>query len=388
LVVIGNTYTTNGYQFGSNSNYLYQSSSTEVTLLVNSTSATYVGFKSLSGVPLVDGPGGSLALGTSGTESVRIDSSGNMLVGLTTALTNPEPSTAHNIVCTDDVATGCFLIGTYSSFIGRQSSDGSTLINSGQGSLIFSYGGYPSQVETMRIDGSGNVGIGTNNPTVQLQQYKSSGTTYRINQNGSVIVNEFASTDVNAASYGTSSNHVLGFKTNNVQKMAIGTDGIITGTAGNLMLVSGTAQASTSGTSIDFTGIPSWVKKVTVLLNGVSTNGTSLVQIQTGAGSVTTSGYNTSSSYMSASTTSVTSSTGFIADSGAATAASVRNGILTLTLLGSNTWIGSGLFHEQSAATSTTVGQIALGGALDRVRITTVNGTDAFDAGSINILYE
>jgi hypothetical protein len=33
-------------------------------------------------------------------------------------------------------------------------------------------------------------------------------------------------------------------------------------------------------------------------------------------------------------------------------------------------------------------GGVALGGALDRVRITTVNGTDTFDAGSINILYE
>ena len=33
-------------------------------------------------------------------------------------------------------------------------------------------------------------------------------------------------------------------------------------------------------------------------------------------------------------------------------------------------------------------GRVTLSGALDRVRVTTVNGTDTFDAGSINILYE
>jgi hypothetical protein len=71
----------------------------------------------------------------------------------------------------------------------------------------------------------------------------------------------------------------------------LGTDG-----AGNLSWVNGrmvleTAKASTSGTSVDFTGIPSWVKRVTVMFSGVSTNGTSVVLVQLGAGSVTTSGY-------------------------------------------------------------------------------------------------
>ena len=56
-------------------------------------------------------------------------------------------------------------------------------------------------------------------------------------------------------------------------------------------LQSSTAQATTSGTSITFTGIPSWVKRITVMFNGVSTSGTSPVQIQLGAGSVTTTGY-------------------------------------------------------------------------------------------------
>lgn len=33
-------------------------------------------------------------------------------------------------------------------------------------------------------------------------------------------------------------------------------------------------------------------------------------------------------------------------------------------------------------------GDLLLSGTLDRVRITTANGTDTFDAGTINILYE
>ena len=55
-------------------------------------------------------------------------------------------------------------------------------------------------------------------------------------------------------------------------------------------LQTGTAVASTSGTSNDFTSIPSWVKRITVMFNGVSTNGTSPVQLQIGAGSVTAQG--------------------------------------------------------------------------------------------------
>lgn len=43
---------------------------------------------------------------------------------------------------------------------------------------------------------------------------------------------------------------------------------------------------------------------------------------------------------------------------------------------------------QGTAVASTSGGTISLAGALDNVRLTTVNGTDTFDAGSINILYE
>ena len=157
-----------------------------------------------------------------------------------------------------------------------------------------------------------------------------------------------------------------------------------TGTYGQLK--SGTAQASTSGTSIDFTSIPSWVKRITVMFNGVSTNGTSLIQIQLGdSGGVETSGYSGGASY--ASSASANSSGLLIEYSGGPAASTVRTGVVTISLLGSNTWCSFGVLNWNSNSVSV-AGSKTLSDTLDRVRITTVNGTDTFDAGSINILYE
>ena len=155
-------------------------------------------------------------------------------------------------------------------------------------------------------------------------------------------------------------------------------------------LVQGTAQNSTSGTSIDFTGIPSGVKRITVMFNGVSTNGTSNYQIQIGSGSVSTTGYSCTYAFSSTGVGNATASTGFVIQNPAPSAATVFQGFVVLCLLGSNTWVASGTLGESDTArTLTTAGSSpALAGALDRVRITTVNGTDTFDAGSINILYE
>jgi len=153
------------------------------------------------------------------------------------------------------------------------------------------------------------------------------------------------------------------------------------------VLVSGTAVASTSGTSIDFTGIPSWVKRITVMFSGVSGSGTSNFLIQIGAGSVTTSGY-TSQAWGSTNSSGVITS-GFVLQNGNA-ASSSFSGHAVITLVGSNIWVESGNlgFVVGSNYGYTSAGNITLGGTLDRVRITTVNGTDTFDAGSINILYE
>ena len=125
------------------------------------------------------------------------------------------------------------------------------------------------------------------------------------------------------------------------------------------------------------------------MFNGVSTNGTSFIQTQVGSTTVTTSGYLGSSQNMYGSNAYQTYAlgTGFVIS--AAGAGDIVTGTLVLTLQTTNTWVGVGATTTSNAGSSNyQQGVIALGGTLDRVRITTVNGTDTFDAGSINIMYE
>lgn len=167
---------------------------------------------------------------------------------------------------------------------------------------------------------------------------------------------------------------------------------------GASIITSGTAVATTSGTSIDFTGIPSWVKRVTINFQGVSTNGTAepLIQIGT-SGGIQNSGYLGASCFLAVSSsgsrpysTAPASSTGY-AFFNDVTAAALRNGAVTLTLLNSSngTWALQGMLGNSAENFSVvSAGSKTLSGTLDRVRITTTNGTNTFDAGTINILYE
>jgi hypothetical protein len=156
-------------------------------------------------------------------------------------------------------------------------------------------------------------------------------------------------------------------------------------------ITSGTAQASTSGTSIDFTGIPSWVKRVTVMFSAVSTNGTSVVLFQLGAGSFTTTGYNSNAVYIQSggAVQGTQYTTGFGTINNAAF--NLRTGAVVFVNHSVNVWVCTGVIgieDNTTGGTTTMNGKINLPGTLDRLRVTTVNGTDTFDAGSINILYE
>ena len=156
---------------------------------------------------------------------------------------------------------------------------------------------------------------------------------------------------------------------------------------GQLMTLS-TAQATTSGTSIDFTGIPTWAKKITVMFNGVSTSGTSSPIIQIGSGSVETSGYLSSAATLTnAGAVAVASYTaGF--GIGSLLAANTISGHITLITLGSNIWTVSGSVKQSTTIISSFAGDKTASGTIDRIRLTTVGGTDIFDAGSVNILIE
>lgn len=153
-------------------------------------------------------------------------------------------------------------------------------------------------------------------------------------------------------------------------------------------LVRGTAVATTSGTSIDFTSIPSWARRITVMLDGVSTNGTSPVQIQLGdSGGVETTGYfGDAMAITGAASAYAAYSSGFV--SPGSIAAASRFGFLTLVNSGGNTWIASGTVGDNATFAGTFQGAKNLSATLDRVRLTTVNGTDTFDAGLANIIYE
>ena len=145
-----------------------------------------------------------------------------------------------------------------------------------------------------------------------------------------------------------------------------------------------------SGTTVDFTSIPTWVKRVTVILSGVSTNGTSDVQLQIGAGSIVTSGYASGTGSADGGGYSGTASTtGYTLASRNAGAATIRHGSVVLTNVTGNTWVATVAFGTSGTPCGTVGGgTLALSGALDRVRLTTVSGVDTFDAGIVNILYE
>lgn len=164
-------------------------------------------------------------------------------------------------------------------------------------------------------------------------------------------------------------------------------DGTPVVNANGTTITLGTEQATTSGTAIDFTSIPSWVKRITVMFEGVSTSGTSIPIIQIGdSGGIETTGYVSNGLRMDLTNTAQTA--GYALSGGwAATLAVEGHAILTLKDSTNNTWT------MHSVLTSATDfhmggGNKSLSATLDRLRITTVGGSDTFDAGSINISWE
>lgn len=168
---------------------------------------------------------------------------------------------------------------------------------------------------------------------------------------------------------------------------AITSSGVITSSTGALYpLVSGTAVTA-SGASVDFTGIPSTAKRITVQINGLSyaASGTGVIQI--GAGSLSTSGYTGNiTGWSTGATTLASVTTGFGSLVSSAASTSVY-GVYVMTLVGANAWICTGQSNRiGDSVTNMYNGSITLGGTLDRLSL--VATTSTFDAGSINIMWE
>ena len=158
------------------------------------------------------------------------------------------------------------------------------------------------------------------------------------------------------------------------------------------VITSDTAKASTSGTSVEFTGIPSTAKRITVMLVGVSTSGSSPLQLQLGTSSgFVSTGYLGSAILTTSGGQATTLLTSGLSLEAASTisSASIRHGSIQISNVSSGVWVASSIIGYSNLAIGNYGGSsISSLGVLDRIRITTVNGTDTFDAGSINIFYE
>ena len=156
------------------------------------------------------------------------------------------------------------------------------------------------------------------------------------------------------------------------------------------VIVSGTAVASTSGTSITFTGIPSWAKRITVMFAGVSTNGTSnyLVQLVTGGGTIS-SGYNSGCNGGTVGVGTATATNGFLATATINSASDLQGGVMTISNVTSNIWCYSSVINTASSSGrfQSGGGNVNAGAAVTGVIVTTVSA-NTFATGNINIQYE
>ena len=174
----------------------------------------------------------------------------------------------------------------------------------------------------------------------------------------------------------------------------------INGTTGHVSCSSGvsgsltrsTAVTTTSGTSVSFTSLPSWVKRISIHLSGVSLSGTDnlLVRLSTG-GTFVTSGYTAGHNYTDGVALSVgagvTSTAGLTI--GLGNAANIQTGTYTLTNIKDNIWIGQyvGVYDNDTRYVAYGAGKVDVGGTLDGIRLLPT-GANTFDAGTVNITYQ
>lgn len=204
---------------------------------------------------------------------------------------------------------------------------------------------------------------------------------------GTVITNGATFAVDGAANYTTAAGDKLEFEAITISTYKVH----ITKRDGTAITSSGitlsTAVATTSGTAIDFTGIPSTAKRISIMLKEVSTNGTAALQFQLGAGSIQTSGYGAAGGNTNGAP--VLSTSSFISG-GARGVADTTSGSMIFSLqdAATNTWVGQGILaFTNGAGVACLGGHVVLTGVLDRIRLT-ADGVNIFDNGSCSISVE
>ena len=150
-------------------------------------------------------------------------------------------------------------------------------------------------------------------------------------------------------------------------------------------MVLGTAVDITGNAAIDFMNIPAWAKRITILLSGISLSGSSVEMIQVGSNSIQTTGYK--GAVWNGSGSASLNSNGFKCVS-SNLASDIKHIIMTLVKIKDHTWVASLSGGYENIYFATGGGSVALSGPLNRLRITSSNGIDQLDAGSVNIMYE
>jgi hypothetical protein len=401
----------------------------------------------------------TIAFSEGGTEGMRIDSSGNVGIGVASPsakldvngvlqlravsseggqmqlLNTGNASTGLIIdVSTADVGRIFSLRDNFSLQMGQSAGTG--------GNIQF----YTQGTERLRIDSSGQVGIGVTptttldvNGTLQLRGPGSEGGQIDFLNTGNASVG--MSIDVSS---GSNVGRIITAATNSELKLGqlVGTGGIITahtagterlriasagqigigganyGTSGQVLTSAGASAApswttisttpangsitpeklsqpttfsstTASGNIVEFTGVPSWVRKIIVAIANASTTSQGSYDLQLGhSGGYETTGYTGISTAITGTNQSsnATLSSSFSAG-GQTNGSQTRRGSFELVNVSGNIWQCGGIF-------STTPdnhlrifsGHKTLSGTLDRVRVI-LGSSDTFDAGNISIMY-
>jgi hypothetical protein len=344
-----------------------------------------------SGLPTIGlfSPGtNQLGFATNSVQQMVINSSGQVgigtaapgvtfdLIGNTGAVAAPTYLNQTSFAFRNNFHTRMAMVNPGSPYVSQLSSytagaafPTTTLTFGTSSTFLFENGdGTVATTEKMRITSTGNVGINTTSVTA--------GTMLAV-AGGNISLYGSTSGVINLAAPAAAGTNTITFPA------ASGTVQL-TGQGGITAL---TAVATTSGTAILFTGIPSTVRRITVNFQNVSINNTGVMQIQIGSGSVQNTGY-TSQAYQlnnAASTGVVTTGFGL----GVSQAASSGlHGSIIISYLSATIWTAVWQFYFTGGANFTGAGTVTVSGAPDRVNLTTVAGTATFNQGTLNVLYE